>query len=72
MSKYDDTEASFIQQNSGIDEKEASDMKNENQEESGNKKIWKRIPGFGFILIILRNILNGSADVVVKKISGIG
>ena len=72
MSQNGDTEASFIQENNGIYEKEDCDAKNNNREESGNQKIWKRIPGFGFILIVLRNILNGSADVVVKKISGIG
>ena len=71
MSQNGDTEASFIQENNGIYEREDDDVKNENKE-SRNQKIWKRIPGFGFILIVLRNILNGSADVVVKKISGIG
>ena len=34
-------------------------------------KLWKKIPGFGLILIILKNIIGGASDVVVKKIIGI-
>ena len=34
-------------------------------------KLWKKIPGFGLILIIIKNLIGGAADVVVKKIVGI-
>ena len=36
------------------------------------RKWWKRIPGFGLMLIIFKNILGGVTDVVVKKIENIG
>ena len=35
-------------------------------------KLWKRIPGFGLMLIIIKNLIGGASDVVVKKIVGIG
>ena len=72
MSKDDDdAEATFIIKN-GIGEEEASDEKNTSERKSGSSKIWKKIPCFGLILIVVKNIIGGAQDVVVKKITGIG
>ena len=61
------------------DKSEAAGDNSENSENSDNslitkssRKWWKRIPGFGLILIIFKNILGGITDVVVKKIENIG
>ena len=50
--------------------KHTKDTEDKNPKES--VKLWKRIPGFGLILIIIKNIIGGASDVVVKKIVGIG
>ena len=45
------------------------------EETSGNvesQSCWKRIPGFGLMLVIVKNLIHGASDVVVKKIEGIG
>ena len=50
------------------DEAEGRDEVEANMRQS----CWKRIPGFGLILVIVKNILGGASDVVVKKIENIG
>ena len=58
------------------DKSEAAGDNSDNSDNSLNTKSsrrwWKRIPGFGLILIIFKNILGGITDVVVKKIENIG
>ena len=45
----------------------------EGGENSGeSRSCWKRIPGFGLMLVIVKNLIHGASDVVVKKIEGIG
>ena len=58
------------------DKSEAAGDNSDNSDNSLNTKSsrrwWKRIPGFGLMLIIFKNILGGITDVVVKKIENIG
>ena len=58
------------------DKSEAAGDNSDNSDNSLNTKSsrrwWKRIPGFGLILIIFKNVLGGITDVVVKKIENIG
>ena len=35
-------------------------------------KCWRRIPGLGFILIIIKNLMEGVSDSVAKKLENIG
>ena len=71
MSKVDDAEATFMI-NDGVGEGDSIEEKHENKEKPEKSKIWKRIPCFGLILIVVKNIIGGAQDVVVKKITGIG
>ena len=70
MSKVDDAEATFMI-NDGVGE-DSIEEKHKNKEKPEKSKIWKRIPCFGLILIVVKNIIGGAQDVVVKKITGIG
>ena len=58
------------------DKSEAAGDNSDNSDNSlitkSSRKWWKRIPGFGLMLIIFKNILGGITDVVVKKIENIG
>ena len=55
------------------DKSEAAGDNSDNSLNTRNsRKWWKRIPGFGLMLIIFKNILGGITDVVVKKIENIG
>ena len=58
------------------DKSEAAGDNSDNSDNSLNTKSsrrwWKRIPGFGLLLIIFKNVLGGITDVVVKKIENIG
>ena len=63
----------------GEDEKIFTSLEADKSDNSDNslitkssRKWWKRIPGFGLILIIFKNVLGGITDVVVKKIENIG
>ena len=67
-----DAEVTFIKTKNGICEKEDTEENNINEGTSENLKIWRRIPCFGLILIVVKNIIGGAQDVVVKKITGIG
>ena len=46
--------------------------KNVDTEGEESQSCWKRIPGFGLMLVIVKNLIHGASDVVVKKIEGIG
>ena len=58
------------------DKSEAAGDNSDNSDNSlitrSSRKWWKRIPGFGLMLIIFKNVLGGITDVVVKKIENIG
>ena len=71
MSKVGDAEATFMI-NDGGGEGNSIEEKHKNKEKPEKSKIWKRIPCFGLILIVVKNIIGGAQDVVVKKITGIG
>ena len=72
----DDTSTNFIKTENGVHQEKLEDENNIKSDatigQSESVKIWKRIPCFGLILIVVKNIIGGASDVVVKKIAGIG
>ena len=48
------------------------DTKNVDTEGEESQSCWKKVPGFGLMLVIVKNLIHGASDVVVKKIEGIG
>ena len=58
--------ADFLRNNS-INQIE--DEKEDNQEKAPS--CWRRIPGIGIFMIILKNLVVGASDVVLKKITDI-
>ena len=43
-----------------------------NQEKESKLPCWRKIPCIGIALIIVKNLVNGASDVIVKKITDIG
>ena len=66
MSEHEKTD--FLP-NSAIDKIE--DEKEDNQEKSPPLPCWRRIPGIGIFMIIMKNLVVGASDVVLKKITDI-
>ena len=76
MTGFGEDEKMFTSLEADKDKSEAAGDNSDNSDNSLNtrnsRRWWKRIPGFGLMLIIFKNILGGITDVVVKKIENIG
>lgn len=59
-----------------IAKEESHDSSNTNENNEVDEQhfltCWKRVPGMGLILIVLKNLLGGVSDSVAKKIENIG
>ena len=66
MSEHEKTD--FLP-NSAIDKIE--EEKEDYQEKSAPLPCWRRIPGIGIFMIIMKNLVVGASDVVLKKITDI-